>query len=101
MTSPFTITRDEGCVNLTGHVRLKQGLWPVCKTVSFRLTKAVPLFPVCELGRVEFESTRSSALGFDRPRLTVLIAILFRHFLDHHRHGVVYILEQRDDTIYI
>ena len=69
MASPSTISRDEGCLNLTGHVRLKQGLWPVCKIVSFRLTKAVPLLPVCEFCRAEFESTRSWAFGLDRSRL--------------------------------
>ena len=69
MARPFTVSRDEGCVNFTGHVRLKHGPWPVCRTVSFKLTKAVPLFPVCELCRAGFESTRSWALGFDRPRL--------------------------------
>ena len=66
MASPLTLSRDEGCVKLAGHVRQKHGLWLVCRTVSFRLTKAVPLFFFFEVGRVKIKLSRSSAFWFDR-----------------------------------
>ena len=69
MARPNTVSRDEGWEILTGHVRLKFGLRPVWKTVSFRLTKAVPLFPFCEFCRAELSLSRSWALGLDRLRL--------------------------------